>query len=362
MMKGKGYVKVGDCYYVCIRHKGRLIRKSAGKSLANAQALVVQVRRELKIAEDREALGLPPTPPTALTLSKWIDIFLELPNVKLLSDQRHLPQYGDFWKKHLGNVPLPAITQQAVQTVQRTMIQAKLKPATINRHVAFLKRALNVALIQQEIQVNPLTRFAMLPEDNMRYPTLTMDEQKAILEASPQWMRIVITMAIDTGARLEEINSLRWSEVDFRTKLIRFHDKKTKKYKQIPLTKSLEEHLEAIEPKVGFVIMAPAGGHGPFVHKEPYHPRNEAISHAFKAAVRAESVNRGDLRFHDLRHIASSRLHAAGGGAFDLAQFLGHSTLIVTRRYTVDSVPRLRAFMEQVGTEPTNNNGNTPTK
>jgi integrase len=41
-----------------------------------------------------------------------------------------------------------------------------------------------------------------------------------------------------------------------------------------------------------------------------------------------------DLRFHDLRHTAATRMADAGADAFTLMKILGHSDIRMTARYT----------------------------
>ena len=53
-----------------------------------------------------------------------------------------------------------------------------------------------------------------------------------------------------------------------------------------------------------------------------------------------------DVRFHDLRHKAGSRLADAGADAFTIAEILGHGTLQMTKRYTHATDERKRRAVE----------------
>jgi integrase len=55
------------------------------------------------------------------------------------------------------------------------------------------------------------------------------------------------------------------------------------------------------------------------------------------------------IRFHDLRHSCGTFLHAQGVSPFVIAEILGHSQLVTTRRYTHVDVPLQKSALEKVG-------------
>ena len=58
----------------------------------------------------------------------------------------------------------------------------------------------------------------------------------------------------------------------------------------------------------------------------------EAVKRAFARAVRRAGIE--DLRFHDLRHEATSRLFERGLNIMEVASITGHKDLRMLRRYT----------------------------
>jgi integrase len=64
------------------------------------------------------------------------------------------------------------------------------------------------------------------------------------------------------------------------------------------------------------------------------------LSRAYRLAKERAGLN--DVRFHDLRHTAGSRMVQAGVDLYSVSLILGHKTLAVTKRYAHHNVESLR--------------------
>lgn len=60
----------------------------------------------------------------------------------------------------------------------------------------------------------------------------------------------------------------------------------------------------------------------------------ESMSQAFERACEEHRANISNLRFHDLRHEATSRLFEKGLNVMEVAAVTGHKTLDMLKRYT----------------------------
>jgi integrase len=60
----------------------------------------------------------------------------------------------------------------------------------------------------------------------------------------------------------------------------------------------------------------------------------ESISQALERACESHRGNLADLRFHDLRHEATSRLFEKGLNVMEVATITGKKTLDMLKRYT----------------------------
>lgn len=55
-----------------------------------------------------------------------------------------------------------------------------------------------------------------------------------------------------------------------------------------------------------------------------------------------------DFRFHDLRHTVASYLTQGGAGLAQVADALGHKTLVMARRYSHQSAEHVRATLATI--------------
>ena len=69
---------------------------------------------------------------------------------------------------------------------------------------------------------NPVRLVKFLPENNYRFRTLSEDEERRLLLASPPYLREMILFAINTGLRTNEIFNLAWKDIDIEQKRLRW--------------------------------------------------------------------------------------------------------------------------------------------
>jgi len=136
----------------------------------------------------------------------------------------------------------------------------------------------------------------------------------------------ILEIALITGMRKGEILKMRWKDVDFRLGIIRIpvENSKTKQERLIPIDSNLIAEFDSIEKKGEYVFMSDLTG-----------DRKKRIEGAFKAACEEAGIQcgrKGGLTFHDLRHLAASRL-VKMTDVVTAAKILGHSELKTTLRY-----------------------------
>ena len=137
-----------------------------------------------------------------------------------------------------------------------------------------------------------------------------------------------------TGARREEMASLRWADVDFRWLKLTLADK-VETSRTIPLTPYLH-HLIASLPRLSEYVFASTGREGRIVDVRSCHA---------KALQSAEIKH---LTFHGLRRSFSLLGEAAGAPAGAIAQVMGHKPSATAEGYRPRSVDALRPFLERI--------------
>jgi len=201
-------------------------------------------------------------------------------------------------------------------------------PATVNRELSFLKSVLYAAEYDGLIPSNPIRgrRVKKLEEANSREKAilemnLTDDVQRLLVECASEELKPILKIALLTGMRQGEILKLKWKDINFRLCEIRIpsENAKSKKERFVPISPELSTELDTLPRKSEYVFYNPeTGTHVQYVRR------------SFKSALEAADIE--GLRFHDLRHLAASRLVKVTD-VVTASKILGHSSLDMTLRY-----------------------------
>jgi len=136
----------------------------------------------------------------------------------------------------------------------------------------------------------------------------------------------IVKLALETGMRQGEILSLTWENIDLVQKVAHLPDTKNGDSRDVPLSPAALAVLRGLLPGGGetALLHAPKGLVFPIGQM--------SVVHSFARACKAAEIE--GLRFHDLRHEATSRLFERGFGIQQVAAISGHKTLQMLKRYT----------------------------
>lgn len=204
-----------------------------------------------------------------------------------------------------------------------------LSPATINRYQAALSALLTWAQkrrIAPKGWQNPCRHVELRAENNERVRFLSDAERAALLEACQRatWPRLylLVLMALTTGARRGELESMRWSDIDLARAEATVHVTKNSDKKVLPLVPAVVEQLRRFQGPPGALLFPST--------RRPDVAFN--FTKAWEEALRVAKVR--NFRFHDLRHSCASALAQSGATLLEIADVLGHRQLSVTKRYS----------------------------
>lgn len=220
----------------------------------------------------------------------------------------------------------------AVSGINSEMIadhrNARLKTvsaSTIRKEINLLSRLFDLAGKEWGIPVavNPCAMVSRPAEPKGRDRRLDEGEEAALLLACRQSsieLEVIVRVALETGARLGELLKLNWKDVNLAKCTAKLLDTKNGEDRVIPLSPKALEALKSL----------------------PRHISDRAFWRWFasdsfnKTWVRAcQRAEIDDLRFHDLRHEAVSRLFESGNwNSMEVATVSGHKTLAMLKRYT----------------------------
>ena len=232
-----------------------------------------------------------------------------------------------FGGRLLRSISYSDIERLRLARVRCSTIHGKQRSlATVNRELSLLRRVLNVAVRNGWLIRSPMlgAKSLISPGDEKpRQRILTREEEIRLLAAcdGPRaYLTPIIIMALDTGMRRGEILSLRWSDLNFASRIItvRAFNTKTMRERQVAMTERVIEaisQLPIVEPEA-------------LVFGVTWSPKK-----AFDTALRKAGIS--DLHFHDLRATAATRMIRVGIPLAEVARVLGHSQPLTTYRHYV---------------------------
>ncbi|WP_123070287.1 site-specific integrase [Massilia aurea] len=306
-----------------------------------AQALETKMRKDLakQLKADEQSRAKEPT----------LFDYINKPLNEALTSYRNSPECTQHHRenmttvfKFLDDAKIGDITPKWVKSyiarVAKTTVRGKSTTysyGTIAKHLAILSVACQWLAEQYELPPQPSffsTKYFPANWDNCRTRRLSSDEQKKLelelesidSESSAQWSSL-LHLALETGARLQELAGATQNEVDLERKIwtLPAARTKSKKTRVIPLSKVAQFHFERLAQD----LRAPSDR---FFHRLG---TPSSVSCGFRRyADRAGLV---DYRFHDLRHEAISRmvLYKRKLSVFEIMAIVGHSSTKMLMRY-----------------------------
>lgn len=236
-----------------------------------------------------------------------------------------------WWKQQLGDYELSKLRASSIAEARDKLLtygRRRRKPATINRYLAAFSHVLSIAYKEWEwLPENPIATVKKMKEPRGRVRFLSEKERLKLLAAckkeTTKPLYEIVTLAIATGPRKNEALSVKIHDIDLKRGSIVLEHTKNGERRSLHLSpfivKMLREYISTSRIVDGFLF--PAVG-----KKLPVN-----IDYEFRAAVKAAGIK--DFRFHDLRHTAASYLAMNGASLVEIAEFLGHKTLNMVKRY-----------------------------
>ena len=220
--------------------------------------------------------------------------------------------------KSLGEVvgqgaAIKTINDRKIIQYKKTCKDRKLSKNTINSYLRHIKAAMNTArewgYIEKTPKIKPVKVIKRLPA------TLSQKEVNKILKYSKKANREmwrIISFALWTGCRRQEILNLKWQNVTESTCRIIGKGKERIVYLLPDATKALGKMRD-----IGPVFKR--------MHKD-------TVSHQFKTLADACSIK---AHFHNLRHTAATHMVKNGIPLEVIQKILGHSDIRTTQIYAL---------------------------
>jgi integrase len=232
---------------------------------------------------------------------------------------------------------------------KKGVLKATARPraiASVNRELALLRTILNDAVSNGWLNRSPflgIKGLVSLADEVQRERVLLMEEEQRLLEACSEiiplvykrgdkqitaqhksnrkHLRPLIIVALDTAMRSGELLKLRWRDVHFKDRTIHIlaFNTKTAKERTVGMTQRVYEELVELWEN------SPRDMEGLVFGIK------DTVKRSFTSACRDAGI--ANLRFHDFRHTAITRMVNAGLPPMEIMKVSGHTQWTTFARY-----------------------------
>lgn len=250
----------------------------------------------------------------------------------------------------LGSLEVRKITRRTIADMVGGRKRTGASNATINRDLTAVSRVFAACVAWGWVEENPAALFDRGTMTRERRDPIVLPKEehiRALIEAAPPMIGLMIQVYRFTGMREKELSGLEWSQIELtdQRRAITLSRTKTDRPRAIPLDDLETAKAVAVLKSVprylrtkADVASGRAVGHHVFWHDagEPY----LFVSSQFGAIRRR--VNEGRLkagrepitfRLHDLRHLFAVSYLRQGGNIYRLQKILGHASIKTTELY-----------------------------
>jgi integrase len=233
-------------------------------------------------------------------------------------------------KESISQKEIYSVNAAELTKIRDRMISQGKSSGTVRNYLAALSAVFQQALLDwgYEGLENPVRRIRRPAPSRNRSRRVSDQEIQAICKATGSpFLPTITKLAVETAMRQSELAGLLWENINLRHRTALLQDTKNGEARTVPLSSAAVELLTQWQKRENsFAIKGPVFGFTP-----------HAVAVAFRRAVRRarnSGVELADIRFHDLRHEAVSRLFERGLNTMEVAAISGHRTLQMLARYT----------------------------
>jgi integrase len=310
-----------------VRIKGFKRTSQAFDTLRDAKEWAEAYERELRGQRDR---GGARADVTTLKVADLIEAYLKDPKVRGLRSVDGLAAMLADWVNEFGTERVRKFGYLQITAFRDKKLGSGITPARVNRYVSAMRRVWNWGT-PHYVQT-PWPSGVMLEEPkpeaiNERYGTseATVADVMAVISACDdvdQDLGNLARFLVGTGARLSDALAVRWRDVDSQAGTVAIRGQKSQRPMRVAML------APAVEALARAGTVKNLSGRIFWQFKDRMAPRSPwwRARKNFPEGLRK-------LRLHDCRHLCASFLAAAGASHVELAAQLGHSTLVMVKRY-----------------------------
>ena len=254
-------------------------------------------------------------------------------------------------REDLGKLTLEMLSPQDIAAWRDKRLKAGAAAQTVRHDLNQVSVVLKLAISEWGVQgVRNVVRDVEKPSPAAGRDRRVSDaELEALLAAADQippgggrsagrGMKSIITLAVETSMRLGELVGLEWRHIDLQHAIAHLPKTKNGESRTVGLSTKAIATLKTMqaEPREDGRVFDWARSDSFVGHFVGLVRRASA---AYEARIEAEGLKAdsrflASLRFHDLRHEATSRLFEKGLNPMEVASMTGHKSMQMLKRYT----------------------------
>ncbi|MBU3540226.1 site-specific integrase [Polynucleobacter sp. UB-Tiil-W10] len=225
-------------------------------------------------------------------------------------------------RRPIAKLNMVSLTPQKIAQHRDERLK-EIAPATVIRELSYFSSIITYARKEWGININnPVALVAKPKNPQGRSRILDAAETNALFETLRPigrrsiWILPLVKLALETAMRRSELLDLRWDHVELGRRTIFLQLTKNGTSRTVPLSTHAIQILSEMPRSLDGRVF-------PVTH--------EVVSQAFNRARQQAGVK--DVRFHDLRHMAITRLAEKLPNLIELSAVSGHKSLAMLKRY-----------------------------
>jgi integrase len=284
----------------------------------------------------------------APTLRQFSERFMQAISVRCAEKPRTI----EFYQEKLNRLlEYTEIANSALDSIDEALIERYVQerrkavaPATVNRQLATLRRALRLA--HEWKVIDRLPKIRLLQGERAREFVLSREQEVIYLKAAPQPLKDLALLMLDTALRDGEALVLKWPDIHLKpAPTAKFGYLQVQKGKSprarrtVSLTARVREMLAARAKKSSSEFVFPGKNGNPILVTSLDHQHSK---------VRKLLKMPEDFVVHSLRHTMLTRLGLLGVDAFTIMKIAGHSSITISQRYVHPSPESVERAFEKL--------------
>jgi len=240
-------------------------------------------------------------------------------------------------KPHLGSVPLDQVRGLVMDRFFAKLAETKHRQGKrlsekTRKNIRATLRKMFVCAVDWEL-LDAVPRMSRIKVPEPKFDFFTREESELLLAAARnEEERLQILFALHTGVRVSEQLAIEWGDLDFKNRLVVIRratirgevgPTKSGRERKVPMTASLEQALKRHRSLRAKRVFCDSNGQ----------PLEDWIL-LDRLHVVCKRAGLRQIRWHELRHSFASQLVMAGVPLRQVQEWLGHSTITMTMRYS----------------------------